>query len=216
MPTAITRIFQLKGHCGPTSVQMMLRAQKVRVSQRDLARETQAGPTIYEHGCRIDQLSRAVSILRPDFTLLAKYDSSIEDLQRLCGELGLPVGVEWRGMFTRDDGSVYEDGHYSIVTEVDAAQGMVRIIDPDETSVLPNGEICIAEFSGRWWDENWLGSPLDPAAPIVRTYHLTFVVVPRAQEETLVALGYQPPTMDLMRAHHRAACGEHRPLGETE
>lgn len=216
MPTKITRIFQLPGHCGPTSVQMLLRVQKVRVSQRAIAQETQAGPTIHIHGCRIDQLSRAVSILCPDYTLLAKYDSTIEDLCRLCGEFGLPVGVEWRGMFTREDGSQYEDGHYSVVTEVDAARGMVKIIDPDETSVLPNGEICIAEFEDRWWDENWLGSPIDPAAPIVRTYHLTFVVVPRAQEEALSALGYQPPTMDLMRAHHRVAFDVNSPSGEPK
>jgi len=203
MPTGITRIFQMQGHCGPTSAQMMLRKQNVKVSQQALARETLAGPTLLEHGCRIDQLSRAVTTLRPDFVLLAKYDSNVEELIRLTDEFGLPVGVEWRGMFNRADGSRYEDGHYSVVAQVDMARGVVKIIDPDETSVLPGGEIGVAEFVGRWWDENWLGSPIDPAAPVVRTYHLVFVIVPVTNEETFRAMGFQPPTMDLMRAHHR-------------
>ena len=203
MPSGITRIFQLEGHCGPTTVQMMLRRYKVYLSQPEIARETQAGITIQEHGCRIDQLGVAVSVLASDYVLLAKYDATIDEVRHLIEQHGLPVGVEWRGQFFREDGTRYEDGHYSVVTQVDVKRGMVKIIDPDETSALPDGEIGITEFESRWWDENWLGNPEDPASPVVRTFHLIFVVVPKSLHDTIRVLGFQPPTMDLMRAHHR-------------
>lgn len=203
MPSGVTRIFQLDGHCGPTTVQMMLRRYKVYLSQPEIARETKAGDTIHEHGCRIDQLGLAVSALATDYVLLAKYDATISEIRHIIEDFGMPVGVEWRGQFYREDGTRYEDGHYSVVTHVEIRRGVLKIVDPDETSVLPNGELSIEEFESRWWDENWLGSPEDPASPIARTFHLIFVVVPRSQQDTIQALGFTQPTMDLMRAHNR-------------
>jgi len=195
---------------------MMLRKYKVKVSQREIAAATQAGPTLHEHGCRIDQLSLAVATVTPSYRLLARYDASIDEVRHMINDFGLPVGVEWRGQFLHDDGSRYEDGHYSLVTHVDTTHGLLKIIDPDETSALRGGEISMAEFEPRWWDENWLGSPIDPASPLVRNYHLMFVVVPAAQEAAIRALGLRPPTMALMKAHHRPAFEPIMPEGESE
>jgi hypothetical protein len=216
MPSGITRIFQMQGHCGPTSVQMMLRKHKVKVNQRVIAEATLAGPTLMEHGCRIDQLARAVDTVQPDYRLLAKYDSTIDEVRHLNDDYGLPVGVEWRGKFFHNDGSRYEDGHYSVVTHVDRPRGIVMIIDPDETSALRGGQIGIDEFEARWWDENWLGSPIDPASEVVRNFHLTFVVVPASLEGEMQRQGMQRPTMDLMKAHHRLTFDNIKPEGDSE
>lgn len=216
MPSGMTRIFQMQGHCGPTSVQMMLRKHKVKISQREIAEATLAGPTLMEHGCRIDQLGLAVATVEPNFRMLAKYDSSISDIRHLIEDHGLPVGVEWRGQFFYADGTRYEDGHYSVVTDVDRARNILMIIDPDETSALHGGQINIADFEQRWWDDNWLGSPIDPASEVVRNFHLAFVVVPVSLEGKMRKLGMNTPTMELMKAHHRQTFDESKLEGESQ
>jgi hypothetical protein len=198
----ICRVLQKKGHCGPTSLVMMLSLYGLVVSQEAIAEAAGVQETISEDGSRIDELNLAIETLVPGYRLMAKYDSSLDDLESLVEGCGLPTGVEWQGVFVDDEGAPFEEGHYSVVVGVDRSVGVVTILDPERRSALVNGELSIADFEERWWEENDVPSLRDPEVmEVICNQGLLFVVVPEEQVPQMRAMGLQPVSLLLMREH---------------
>ena len=68
----IHRVWQKKGHCGPTSLEMMLSLYGLAVSQEAIAEAAGVKETISENGSRIDELAKAIKALVPGYFLMAK------------------------------------------------------------------------------------------------------------------------------------------------
>lgn len=197
----IRRVRQKRGFCGPASIEMMLSFYGINHSQDEIANRAEVIEG--EAGSRIDQLNQAVQSLRPDYTLLSKYNSTIEDIILLLYLYGIPVGVEWQGIFIDDEGKQFEVGHYSVINWVDKTTGSIHIIDPDERSALEDGWILYDDFIQRWWDENDVPLIDNPKeTEVICNEGLIFVLVPQNIAVKLMEFGLQPVSLDLMRNHH--------------
>lgn len=196
----IRKVRQKKGFCGPASIEMIFSFYGIGFTQDEIAEE--AGVIEGEAGSRIDQLDQAVKCLRPDYTLLAKYYSTIEEIISFIYTFGIPVGVEWQGKFFDEKGNQFEVGHYSVINWVDKAREIIHIVDPDERSALTDGWIGFIEFKERWWDENDVPKVDDPGnTEVIRNEGLLFVLVPQNLVIRVRELGLQPVSLSLMRDH---------------
>jgi len=194
----IRKVRQKKGFCGPASIEMMFSFYGIGFTQDEIAEK--AGVIEGEAGSRIDQLDQAVKYLRPDYTLQAKYFSTIEEIISFIYTFGIPVGVEWQGKFFDEKGDQFEVGHYSVINWVDKAREKIHIVDPDERSALTDGWIGFIEFKERWWDENDVPKVDDPVnTEVIRNDGLLFVLVPQNLGIRVRKLGLQPVSLSLMR-----------------
>jgi hypothetical protein len=200
----VRRVLQKKGHCGPATLEMLFSFYGLAVSQDAIVQAANLSETIQRSGCRIDQLDEAVQGLASDYTLLTKYNSSIEDVILLTREFELPVGVEWQGMFVDPDGRLFDEGHYSVIISVDQVAGNVNIVDPEERSALKEGKIPMHDFEKRWWEENDVPRLNDPTTTeIIRNDHLLFVLITKNRSVPLRDFGLQPASLTLMRENSK-------------
>ena len=187
----LRRQVQLVGHCGPTCISMLLEHHGVQLSQAAIAAAAGVVPTISLVGSRIDQLAIAVDALAAQFVLLGRYNSGLEHIESILS-LRMYAGVEWQGRFLfKNSHHQFDVGHYSLVTELNRARGILQIVDPDDKSVYSHGSIAIDEFLARWWEDNEMvkGSKR-------RSFGLVFVVVPRSRASEVESLGFEQVTYD--------------------
>jgi hypothetical protein len=153
---------------------------------------------------RLDELARAVEALYPDgrCRMLARYNSTTEDLVRLTAEFRQPVGVEWQGRFDYGDGRLIDQGHYSVVVGVDYQRSRLKVVDPDYHNTLtPNGEIPISLFVSRWWEVDKVPLPYNGATPkVLWTENLIFVLACGNDQQRFLDYGLKPVSLSLMWA----------------
>jgi hypothetical protein len=200
----VKRITQKEiGYCGPATVSMLLSVLHLSVSQDQIMEKIGIKEEKRVNGTRIDQLGQAVNELASGYTLLAKYNSTIQDLEAVLSGLNLPVGIEWQGSFKQPDGSVYDEGHYSVVFGADSLASRLFIIDPDDRSVFADGSLSLDELRKRWWDINRI--PLynngHKGFQDIANQGLIFLVVPDLRVLQLKQLGYQVANIALMKAN---------------
>jgi len=199
----LKRVIQDAGHCGPTTLEMLYSFYGQQITQHQIAEATGKGvDIIHEFGCRIDELSSAIEDLTPYFVLLAKYDGTIEELYHITEELDLPAGVEWRCEFCEPDGTVWADGHYSVVTNVNLNDGIIRMRDPDvyDNTSLVNEQTTIDKFVENWWDENCLENPSGEPEQVF-TAGMIFVLVERPKQAVFEAMSFEEASLDLLWRH---------------
>jgi hypothetical protein len=199
MSLEIKRVLQKAGHCGPACIAMLLTEQGIEVSQESVATSAGIASSIQKEGSRVDQLADAVEQISNRHMLLARFDSKIADLQRFLPAFGRPLGIEWQGVFFRDDGSTFEEGHYSLINGYDSEFGRFRIIDPDSRSFFTSGLISPDELARRWWERN---SIRNSHTPSVVNRGLIFVVSRDSEIDQFVAEGFKRPTSLDLIAHN--------------
>jgi hypothetical protein len=155
-PLVVQCVQQEEAHCGPATIEMLFSFYALTISQTEIARAAGMADTIrISHGLRLDELNAAVKALYPggEFVLLAKYQSSLDDVIQIVEGLRLPIGVEWQGRFPRPDGSQYDQGHYSVITAIDLDRGLLFITDPEDHNLLTTqGVAALDGFEDRWWE----------------------------------------------------------------
>ncbi len=106
---------QETGYCGPASLKMVLQYYGVDKSEEELAELTDCDP---EAGIEAGRLLTAAE----EFGLVGfvKDGSEYEDIKREVLQNGRPVIVDW---FSEDD------GHYSVVVDVDEEN--IYLLDPE-------------------------------------------------------------------------------------
>ncbi|MBC7812328.1 MAG: hypothetical protein H7175_14325 [Burkholderiales bacterium] len=209
MKSSITlqTVWQKPWYCGPTVLEILFSHFGRKVLQDDVVVAADMADSIIGRGCRIDELGVAITRLAADMVLLAKYNSSVDDVSRLTAEHNLPVGVEWRGTFLEPDGTIWEEGHYSVLTGVDWESQTITLVDPfypGTNTAHRGGVIGIADFEARWWDENDVPLPDDAnTTENIETWGLMFVLAPVSQAGELAKRGLRPISADLLREHRR-------------
>jgi hypothetical protein len=204
--SAIDRVQQKEAHCGPATVSMLGMTYDLSLSQDDIAAAAGMSDIIIDaEGMRLDELRDGIRALFPDgaYRLLAKYQSTIDDLDHLTGTLGLPAGVEWQGRFANPDGTRTDQGHYSVITGVDRQQGVLSVVDPEDQNILTQqGQLPIATFEPRWWEVDIVPLPHDPGrSKVIEMERLIFVLAAADQAPALRELGFRPATLDVMWQH---------------
>lgn len=201
-PQKIRWVEQREAYCGPATLEMLFSFYGETITQDDIVETLGVKDSIVQDvGTSILQLSQAVNDLAPDYTLMVKYNSCLDDLIWLTCDLLLPAGVEWRGRFLEPDGRVWEEGHYSVVTGIDSERKLLHIIDPEPKDVLtPNDQIGFGEFERRWWDDNriWLPGSNSGVKETIRNRRMIFVLIPEKRAGVLHNQGWRPASAELM------------------
>ena len=198
------RIIQQPWLCGPATLEMMVSFYGKSLTQNEIADATGIPyEVITGYGISLHNLAKAVHRLDNRYVLLARYNSTISDLAEVVKHV--PVGVEWRCVFREPDGSIWGEGHYSIVDSVDLDAGLITLVDPfhGENISHEDGVIAVDDFSELWWDENYMPGD-DGADQQVFTYGLMFILVAEDKQARFADMGFAPMAPELALAARTA------------
>ena len=167
-------------YCGPAALQIMLSNFDIEAKQIDIANAGSSVARVDRQGMSFRELAKAAKAIVPHLTFWYKHDSSLEDLKRVVVDYKYPVGVDWQGIFANfeygteinapdddnedgdegedeeieeDDGSVGDEGHYCVVTDVNLEAGYLRLVDPYGSYSGRDRVLATEVFQERWWDD---------------------------------------------------------------
>lgn len=132
---AIKAVKQSEGHCGPASLQMVLGYLGIEKTEKEIA--ALAGTSV-ENGTGAEGLVKAAEALGR--TAIIKDFATVEDIQEYVVNQKIPVIVDW---FSHDD------GHYSVVSDIDVSKGEITIVDPEIGDTVT---MSIKDFKRVWFD----------------------------------------------------------------
>lgn len=141
-------------------LEMLLDGLDIHITQDQIVVAAGVAEVIDVQGMRIDQLALACSRVAPEIKFFYKFQSSLKDIRWLLS-MGIPVGVEWQGLFydspedEEDEPSdETEYGHYSIITHLDDHRHQLIIVDPYRDFAFQDRIFSVDYFLNRWWDTN--------------------------------------------------------------
>lgn len=151
----MARVKQISlSHCGPAVLSSLFSFVGIKVSQRKITNSLRAQNKIKKFGLGIKDLSRAGKIYgqKGEFIFYKKSKGKISDLDLIVNKYKFPVGVEWQGVFHEDEDE--DNGHFSIITQVNKKKGYLRLADPFYKFAGVDRIFKIKDFWDRWWDTN--------------------------------------------------------------
>ncbi len=160
-------------HCGPAVLSSLFSFVGVSVPQRKVTYSTRTSQRIHTYGLSTTELARAAKIFgqKGKFLFWIKKEATIQDLNKIVNKYKFPVGIEWQGVFYENEDG--DNGHYSIVTEINITKGYVKLADPFHRFAGVDRVFKLKDFTDRWWDTNMVGSTE------VFDRRVMFVVVPK-------------------------------------
>lgn len=163
-------------YCGPATLQMLLLARGVYLPQQRFVEAAGARRRIKRYGMTTEELAKAIKKLAPTHRFWLKKKAKTGEIARIIKKHGYPVGVEWQGVFGKySDG---DDGHFSVVTNVDTRRRKVRIADPFRPFAGRDRQFKLEEFEKRWWDDNVKVDSLGRKRN-QKGRHVMFVIAPK-------------------------------------
>lgn len=145
-------------HCGPAVLTSLFSFVGVSVPQRKVTYSTRTSLRIHTYGLSTTELARAAKIFgqKGKFRFWIKKEATIQDLSKIVNKYKYPVGVEWQGVFYENEDE--DNGHYSIVTEINTAKGHIKLADPFHKFAGVDRSFKLKDFTDRWWDTNMVGT----------------------------------------------------------
>jgi len=153
---------------------MLLSFLGVDASQESVVEMGGASHKVEEYGMLIPEMGNAITRLFPQFQFWYKENATLYDLTKIVRDYKYPVAVEWQGVFYED--SDEDDGHYSVVTQIDTQNNIIMLSDPYKRFAGTDRMFHILEFEGRWWDENEVRDQLTGRVEIKRDDHTMFII----------------------------------------
>jgi hypothetical protein len=172
---------------------MLLNERGIDVPQESIAASAGLIGLIQKEGSRIDQLADSVERVSGQHVLLARFNCTISELLNYLSAFKRPFGIEWQGLFRRDDGSTFEEGHYSVIHGYDAQSENFYILDPDSHSLFHSGQIHTSILQERWWERNSLQG--NPRIEVLNR-GLAFIIVNRNEVSRFEVYGLRRPTAE--------------------
>ena len=156
-------------YCGPASLQIVLSNFDIEISQIEIAGLGSSKEKVDRQGMSYVELAKAAHAIAPHLAFWYKKDSTLEDLKNIVVDFKYPVVVDWQGIFENfeygtelnvetveteeDDGSVGDEGHYCVVTDVNLEAGNIRLVDPYGSYSGRDRVMATETFQERWWDD---------------------------------------------------------------
>jgi len=165
------RVRQTNGsYCGPATIQILASHFGIPLDQEEVVDAAEVRDRIALRGMSVEQMAKAARKLLPDYTFWVKTEASLGDIEKMVRVYNYPVGVNWQGIFETTD---YEDdlseaqkeqyidepmckgeqGHYSVVVDLERAENFIRITDPYGHYSIKDRYLRLDEFENRWWDD---------------------------------------------------------------
>ncbi len=161
-------------HCGPAVLSSLFSFLGVSVSQRKITNSLRAKNKIKMYGLGIHEMGKAAKVYgqKGKFIFWKKSKATINDIDKIVNKYKFPVAVEWQGVFYEDEDE--DNGHYSIVTEINKEKGYLRLADPYHKFVGVDRKFKIEFFVKRWWDTNMV------SGREIYDKRMMFVITPKA------------------------------------
>jgi predicted double-glycine peptidase len=177
----LKRVRQItSSHCGSAVLVSLFSFLGVKTYQTRIVRSLRAENKIKENGLVVKDLARAVKIIgKNKFTFWKKEGATIGDLNTIVNKHKFPVGVEWQGVFYEDEEG--DNGHYSIVTEINKNKGYLKLSDPYKRFWGLDRKFKILDFEKRWWDSNEVVIPGTKRKRITYDSKMMFVVTSKKE-----------------------------------
>jgi hypothetical protein len=192
----LKRVIQMAGHCGPACISMLFDERGVDIPQASIAQSAGLSGSIQKEGSRIDQLADSVERITTQYVLLARFNCTTSDLTRFLHMYQRPFGIEWQGLFRRENGSTFEEGHYSVIHGYDPEADRFNILDPDSRSTFASGHIPVLVLRERWWEQNLIHGT---SQIHVLNRGLAFIVASQTEVEKFESNGFfRPKAHDLI------------------
>lgn len=163
-------------HCGPAVLSSLFSFLGVKVSQRKITASLRAQNKIKRFGLNLSDMAKAAKIYGQGgkFVFYRKINAKVSDIDLIVNKYKFPVGVEWQGVFYEEGDE--DNGHYSIVTQVDREKRYLRLADPYHKFSGTDRKFAIKDFLERWWDTNIIkGRELFDR-------RVMFVIVPKSEK----------------------------------
>jgi len=176
----LKRIRQISGsHCGPAVLSMLLSHCGSEINQEALVEASEVRHNLESYGMTVEEMGKAVRSIAPQLQFWYKENSNIEDVETIINLHKYPVGIEWQGVFYEDEDE--DNGHYSIVTNIDRTNKIITLADPYDRFAGTDRSFHLDEFETRWWDENEVFDPAMGERRIVRDEKMIFIVTPNGE-----------------------------------
>ena len=159
-------------HCGPAVLGMLFSHLGQKISQKSVVKCLRAQSKIKKVGLTVADLAKASNTLgKKRYAFWRKAGASTSDLDLAINKYNWPVGVEWQGVFF--EFADEDNGHYGVVTAVDAKAKILRIADPYSEFAGVDRKFDTKYFTRRWWDENEI------KGKTVKDRRMMFVITPK-------------------------------------
>ncbi len=171
----LPRLTQISNtHCGPAVIAMLLANIEVKTSQNEIVEKSNLTvKKLNKYGSTVWELAEAAKKTSSDINFWTKDNANISDLESVLN-LEYPVGVEWQGEFLQysDD----ENGHYSVITNIEKNNNFLYIADPYEPFSGRDRKLNINRFEELWWDINIVRDKLTGKMVEVKDIHMMFAI----------------------------------------
>lgn len=181
-------------YCGPAALQIMLSNFDVETRQIDIVKAGSTKAKVDRQGMSVRELAKAVKEVAPSLSFWTKHDSSLNDLKKMVIDHKYPVGVDWQGIFdeqeyenedddydAEDDGSIGDEGHYCVVTDINLEDGYIRLVDPYGSYSGRDRVLGVDTFQERWWDDLMEIDKTGGLRKYTFESRLMFVLVPKGE-----------------------------------
>lgn len=176
----LKRIRQISAvHCGPAVLSMLLSHCGSEINQEALVDAADVRHSLEQYGMTVSEMGDAVKKVAPQLTLWYKKGTTIEEVATIIDLHKYPVGIEWQGVFYEDEDE--DNGHYSIITNIDKVNKIISIADPYDRFAGTDRSFHIEEFETRWWDENDIYDPAIGERRSIRDERMVFIVTPKGE-----------------------------------
>lgn len=184
---------ETSAYCGPAVLEMLFSHFGIEVNQKQILSAARIDESrVKEYGMSPPDLALATKNLPVGFNFWYKTDATASDLVQVIRLYNYPAGVNWQGIFTLEDNNDYNDnssftyggeeddeGHYSVVTDIDTVSNYIRVADPYGHYAGRDRIFSIVEFEKRWWDETNEIDPITQKQRWVYYHRLMFLVLPQ-------------------------------------
>jgi len=193
-PNKLERVKQKNGsYCAPATVQILAGHFGVPLDQDAVAEVAGGEKRVIVRGMSVEQMAMAVKKLMPDYSFWLKTEAELDDIEKMVRVYNYPVAVDWQGIFEKreyetdlSEVSEYidepmcrgDEGHYSVVVDLDRAKNFVRITDPYGHYSEADRYIRLEEFQERWWDDR-MDYFEDGSKKYFYANRLMFAIVPK-------------------------------------
>lgn len=174
----LPRIAQItNAHCGPAVIQMLLSNVGVKVEQNDVVEAAGSSlKRLHKSGMSVGEMALATNRLDSGVNFWMKNNTNMPELRELLN-YKYPIGVEWQGEFLQysDD----DNGHYSVITNIDDWDNTVYIADPYSKFAGKDRKFTLSRFEELWWDINDVRDTKTGRIIHVKDYHMVFIITPK-------------------------------------
>jgi hypothetical protein len=152
----------------------------VNIDQKAFEAAAGLKQNFYLRGMSVQEMAQAAKKALPiHLKFWWKFEANLEEIDQILKQEKHPLGIEWQGVFLQYADE--DDGHFSVITHLDLANGYILIADPFGPFSSKDRIFRPEFFEKRWWDANDVYDPTLGRNREVIDHHGFFLITDASQ-----------------------------------